>query len=38
MQTSLKVNEDGATVQKQVYKAIAEFLPKWKKVGVEETE
>lgn len=27
MQKSLKVNEDGATVQKQVYKAIAEFLP-----------
>lgn len=27
---TLKLNEDGTTDQKQVYKTIAEFLPKWK--------
>lgn len=31
MQKSLKLNEDGAVVQKEVYKSVAEFLCDYKK-------
>lgn len=35
MKKSLKVNEDGAVVQKEVYKAAAEFPCDYKKVTTE---
>lgn len=37
-QKSLKVNEDGAVVQKEVHKAVAEFLCDCKRTPVEEAE